>query len=434
MILVEILDEDSLPSISIPPVILSNNHIDKSIQNQNSHFYGTLIICPMSLIGQWSLEFSKRVIPGKIRVLMHYGSTRNSDIFRDSTISKTWDVVLTTYGVLISEWKNYSLLQQYHQNSQSPSRNYQSERLIRPNIFNHPWKRILLDEAHCIRNSATDAFKACCALETECRWVITGTPIQNKIDDLFSLIKFLKHEPWNQWRWWYKTIILPLSQNESSGFKVLQTLLQTIMLRRTKKTIDPSTGHQILDLPPKLLEIVYVDLNLSERVLYDAFAKRSQEISINILNTFSSANISKNNNHLRGYAALFTLLMRLRQLCDHPKLVLNSLTLNGDNESNETSTSINNITITNNYNDKNKITRNKSLEEISKKIGNSNTLTNNEYLNKLFKKLEKYLTDQPLESKILYFMIFFSSVLIYNFISNRIYNKRRRNRMYCKSR
>jgi SNF2 family DNA or RNA helicase len=113
------------------------------------------------------------------------------------------------------------------------------------------------------------------------------------------------------------------------GFRILQELLQTIMLRRTKNSIDLSTGQKILDLPPKSLEMVYVDLDPNERIFYDTFAKRSQELSVNILRTYATSTTtqsSKGSNVLRGYAALFTLLMRLRQICDHPLLVVNSLT------------------------------------------------------------------------------------------------------------
>lgn len=264
----------------------------------------------MSLIGQWSHEFSRRVIPNSVRVMTYYGPDRDRhDLFSSD---RSWDVVITTYGVLISEWKKF-----HSTNTTSRSR-------CSDGIFQHRWKRVLLDEAHCIRNQNTDAFKACCNVTSECRWVITGTPIQNKIDDLFSLIKFLQHEPWNQYRWWNKTILQPLNSGDQQGLRVLKELLQSIMLRRTKNSLDLVTGKRILDLPPKTIEMVYVDLQPNERSFYEAFARRSQELSISILRTFSGQRAGRSS--IKGYAALFTLLMRLRQICNHPFLVLKSLT------------------------------------------------------------------------------------------------------------
>lgn len=296
---------------------------------------GSLIICPMSLIGQWSQEFSKRLLPGTLRVAMYYGPERDRlDLFSNE---RPWDVVITTYGILVSEWKKFL--------SASVKGKTQGERIVKTSVeslYHHKWERIVLDEAHCIRNRKTDAFKACAGLESEYRWVITGTPIQNKIDDLFSLVKFLRHEPWNQWRWWYKTILQPLNSNngecEEQGVRVLKELLQTIMLRRTKNSVDTSTGLKILNLPPKTIEMKFVELNSNEREFYDTFARRSQELSINIIRSYSNSSEGKGKGNssgiIKGYAALFTLLMRLRQICDHPLLVVKSLAISGMESSN----------------------------------------------------------------------------------------------------
>jgi SNF2 family DNA or RNA helicase len=304
----------------------------------------------MSLIGQWSQEFSKYLHPGTLRVVMYYGPERDRlDLFSKE---QSWDVVITTYGILISEWKKY--LSSSSSSSWSSLKSSSGLRSPVDSLYRHRWARVLLDEAHCIRNQKTDAFKACAALVSDCRWVITGTPIQNKIDDLFSLVKFLQHEPWNQWRWWYKTIMQQQhTQHEASDQEhgsrqvrvpILKELLQTIMLRRTKNSVDLVTGMKILNLPPKVIEIKFVELNFNEKIFYETFARRSQELSEKILRTYSSEGGrgragTSGSSVIKGYAALFTLLMRLRQICNHPLLVLKSLTAATTSSSSSSSSS-----------------------------------------------------------------------------------------------
>jgi SNF2 family DNA or RNA helicase len=331
----------------------------------------------MSLIGQWAQEFSNRLLPGTLRVVMYYGPDRDRlDLFSSE---RPWDVVITTYGVLISEWKKYVSL---------------SSLSSVESLYRHRWERVLLDEAHCIRNQKTDAFKACAGLKSECRWVITGTPIQNKIDDLFSLVKFLQHEPWNQWRWWYKTILQPLTQKdlsgrdgceEEQGLRVLKELLQTIMLRRTKNSIDSLTGLKILNLPPKFIEMKFVELNSNERIFYDTFAKRSQELSRNILRTCSSdgSKGQGTSSVIKGYAALFTLLMRLRQICNHPLLVLKSLTSPSTSSSTSGDLNLNTIHL---RQSQGIIEGTSGVEELQQESEQSS-----EYLKTIIKKFERYL-------------------------------------------
>ena len=303
---------------------------------------GTLIICPMSLVGQWVDEFRSHVRPGSLRVLMYYGSDRNKGRSNDSRGNslRTYDVVITSYGVVTSEWRQHyskpgsagggSTNAQQSCDTQS-SLLFAAKDSHGNGLFGLTWSRIILDEAHSIRNQGTDAAQSCYALESTCRWAITGTPIQNRVDDLFSLIKFLRHEPWDKWRWWQKAVTIPLAADDKRGYVALEEVLRTLMLRRTKQTIDSATGKSIVDLPSRRTEIVYVELNPSERSFYDAFATRSREMSLSIIQSCGGGAVgSAAKSAIGGYAALFTLLMRLRQACDHPVLVLRGLTTSAD--------------------------------------------------------------------------------------------------------
>lgn len=261
--------------------------------------HATLIVCPMSLLGQWVDEIQKKMKPHTIAVHMHYGGTRSKYNFKHRFGIR--DIVVTTYGVVTAEWKKYK---------NSLDESFGGNWLV----FQNRWRRVILDEAHIIRNRLTDVAKSCYAIQAERKWILTGTPIQNSVDDLFSLMVFLQHEPWCEWRWWQKTVSETMQSNPAKAMNTLREVLGQIMLRRIKSSIDITTGKSIVDLPPRVVETILVDLDCSERSFYEILASRS---SILMRDT--------ENKRVGGYAALFTLLMRLRQTCDHPVLVLQGL-------------------------------------------------------------------------------------------------------------
>jgi DNA repair protein RAD5 len=96
--------------------------------------------------------------------------------------------VLTTYGVVSSEFISGG----------------------KHSLKSYLWFRIVLDEAHYIKGRTIQIAKAVYNLTALNRWCLTGTPIQNKLDDLFSLIHFLQMEPWSDYMWWCQFINKPL--------------------------------------------------------------------------------------------------------------------------------------------------------------------------------------------------------------------------------
>jgi SNF2 family DNA or RNA helicase len=96
----------------------------------------------------------------------------------------------------------------------------------------------MVDEAHTIKNRRAKMSQACCALSSEYRWCLTGTPYQNNVDDVYSLIKFLRIPPFAEWDYWRERITAPSKGGRMSlALTRLRTLLRAVMLRRTKEIL-----------------------------------------------------------------------------------------------------------------------------------------------------------------------------------------------------
>jgi SNF2 family DNA or RNA helicase len=154
--------------------------------------------------------------------------------------------------------------------------------------------------------------KAAFALSASIRWCLTGTPIQNKLDDLFSLIRFIGIEPFDVKATWSQHISKPIkfhNGDPSLGVSRLQTLMKSITLRRTKdQKID---GRAILDIPPKFDDTVILELDPAERSLYDKMHQRAKRVLSGLQ---SSGTVMKH------YVHVLEMILRLRQICAHSKL------------------------------------------------------------------------------------------------------------------
>ncbi|KAK6776466.1 hypothetical protein RDI58_027467 [Solanum bulbocastanum] len=250
---------------------------------------GNLIICPMTLLGQWKAEIEAHAQPGALSVYVYYGQTRS----KDAKVLARSDVVLTTYGVLASEFSA--------ENAEDSG-----------GLLSIRWFRVVLDEAHTIKSSKSQISNAAAALIADRRWCLTGTPIQNNLEDIYSLLRFLRVEPWGSWAWWNKLIQKPFEEGDERGLKLVQSILSLIMLRRTKSSTDRE-GRPILVLPPADIQVIYCELTEAERDFYDALYKRSK---------VKFDKFVEQGRVLHNYASILELLLRLRQCCDHPFLVM----------------------------------------------------------------------------------------------------------------
>lgn len=219
---------------------------------------------------------------------MYHGPDRAKGYYNFSD----FDIVFTTYPTLAHEWKAKG---------------------GRTRIFTHHWHRVVLDEgwhpranfpqldqiltflvvAHWIKNSASVAFQATFALVADCRWVITATPIQNHPSELFSLFRFLRLYPYNE----YRSLEL-VSENPEVAVEKLKQLLRFTMLRRLK---------DILHLPTRTDMVIPLDLNGKDRARYNLAKRATIKYLDDIINSETAGN---------GYVNAISKINALRMVCN----------------------------------------------------------------------------------------------------------------------
>ncbi|CCK68591.1 DNA repair protein RAD16 KNAG_0B01440 [Huiozyma naganishii CBS 8797] len=289
----------------------------------------SLVIAPTVALIQWKNEIDQHT-NGKLKVYVYHGATRTNKI---ADISE-FDVILTTYSVIESVYRK----QNYGFRRKS---GLVKEKSVLHNIN---FYRVILDEAHNIKDRQSNTARAVNVIKTEKRWCLSGTPLQNRIGEMYSLIRFLNIEPFSQyfctkcdcaskeWKFsdnmhcdrcnhvimqhtnFFNHFMLKNIQKfgvEGPGlesFMNIQTLLKNIMLRRTKVERADDLG-----LPPRIVTVRRDCFNEEEKDLYRSLysdVKRKY-------NSYVEEGIVLNN-----YANIFSLITRMRQLADHPDLVL----------------------------------------------------------------------------------------------------------------
>ena len=265
--------------------------------------YTTLVVAPMSLLAQWQSEAENASKEGTLKSMVYYGTEKNADLPAlccEANAANAPDVIITSYGVVLSEF------------TQIASKN--GDRASSRGLFSLNFFRVILDEAHSIKNRQSKTARACYEIAAKHRWVLTGTPIVNKLEDLFSLVRFLRVEPWNNFSFWRTFITVPFeSKDYMRALDVVQTVLEPLVMRRTKDMKTPD-GTPLVDLPPKQIELVDIELSEAERNVYDYVFTRAKR-------TFF-ANVEAGT-VMKAFTSIFAQILRLRQSCCHPILVRN---------------------------------------------------------------------------------------------------------------
>ncbi|OAK97721.1 hypothetical protein IQ06DRAFT_36521 [Phaeosphaeriaceae sp. SRC1lsM3a] len=251
--------------------------LDRTDQMNTMWCRTTLIVTPMSLLSSWEEQLKSHLHSGTITWIVYHGDAKRSSVaFED------YDVVLTTYDTIAA-----GMVVERNFNKQSSN-----------SLTSFDWYRVVLDEAHLIRNISTARHNAVRALKAQHRWCITGTPIFNRVEDLGSLLNFLRIHHFDA-KSFADHIVRPLKHDPVLGLANLKSLLQAVSLRRTKASVSGE-----LCLAPRIDRVENVQLTSAERRLY------------NMVRRGFSQHLSSSNKKGGPPGHVFQTILRLRQLCN----------------------------------------------------------------------------------------------------------------------
>ncbi len=225
----------------------------------------SLVVCPTSVLPNWAAEI-KRFRPS-LKVCVYHGPGRALD--------ESADVTLTTYSIL---------------------------RLDAAALSARTWEAVVLDEAQAIKNPDSQAARAAFGLKTNFRLALSGTPLENRLEELWSLMHFANPGLLGGRRQFEDKVARPISEGQPEAANQLRRRIRPFVLRRLKRDVAP-------ELPPRTESVMHVSLDERERSVYDAVMAATRKEVVALLNEGGSV--------LKALEAL----LRLRQAACHPALV-----------------------------------------------------------------------------------------------------------------
>lgn len=267
--------------------------------NENEELLPSLIICPSTLVAHWAFEIEKYIDVSVVSTLQYVGSAQERMCIRDNFCKH--NVIITSYDVVRKDIEYLGQLQ---------------------------WNYCILDEGHIIKNAKSKVTLAVKQLKAQHRLILSGTPIQNNIMDLWSLFDFLMPGFLGTERQFHATYGKPLlaardpkcsSRDAEAGVLAMEALHKQVMpflLRRTKEEV-------LSDLPEKIIQDRYCDLSPVQLKLYEQFSgsRVKREIS-SIVAMNESAATEGSSRSPKASSHVFQALQYLLKLCSHPLLVV----------------------------------------------------------------------------------------------------------------
>jgi len=241
-------------------------------REENADLLPTLLIAPTSVLGNWQKELEK--FAPHIKTAIHHGSQRSNNEKEFKEQSLECDVLITSYALARKDAKLFE---------------------------GQKWERIVLDEAQNIKNPQAAQTKAIYKFQAKHRLALTGTPVENRLIDLWSILNFLNPGYLGTVGNFRKTFEIPIQkENDRSKTTILKRLSEPFILRRVKTDKDI-----IKDLPEKVEQKIYCHLSKEQASLYEAVVKDV------ITQIEQKDGIERN-------GLVLSSLMKLKQICNHP--------------------------------------------------------------------------------------------------------------------
>ena len=240
----------------------------------------SMVVCPSSLSLNWKNEINKFTPEIKTLVISGTAEERMTQIesIRD------YNLVITSYDLLKRDIESYKLA-------------------------NYDFKYIIADEAQYIKNNNTQNAKAIKEINSETRFALTGTPIENSLSELWSIFDFIMPGylySYKKFKDVYETQII--RDNDGWAIEKLKMQIEPFILRRTKKQV-------LTELPDKTITVLNNEMQDEQLKLYMSFLSNARD---------EVKNEIKNNGFDKSQIKILALLMRLRQICCHPSLFISN--------------------------------------------------------------------------------------------------------------
>ncbi len=247
------------------------------LQEQGSLEQPTLLVCPTSVLGNWEREV-KRFGPS-LGVMVHHGDKRPAGKAFVAAVEHK-HLIITSYALIYRDIKDLKRVS---------------------------WQGIVLDEAQNIKNPEAKQSQAARELDAQFRIALTGTPIENRLSELWSILDFLNPGYLGPRNFFQRRFAVPIERyGDTDSLQTLRSLVQPFILRRLKTDRDI-----IKDLPEKQEMTIFCGLSAEQAALYQTHVDRS------LVEIESAEGIQR-----RGM--ILALLVKLKQICNHPGLVSGS--------------------------------------------------------------------------------------------------------------
>ena len=236
-----------------------------------------IVVCPKSLIFNWENEV-KKYFPKIKTLVISQASKKREELIKNS---KGYNILITSYSMLQKDYKVYD-------------------------ECNIEFDYMVLDEAHYIKNMKTLSSKAVKTLNTNRKIILTGTPLENKLEELYGLFDIIMPNYLGKYNEFRRDFSSKIERNDKVSLEILRSKIRPFILRRTKEEV-------LKELPKKQEQIVFNEMTNKQKVVYNEILNRVKEETDRIIESDGRSGKSR--------IQILSALLRLRQACNHPRLI-----------------------------------------------------------------------------------------------------------------